>query len=118
MTYSEEEIEKYLNILESYKDLFHDTSEINEDYFKSHLKKCLVIIVTILILSIVMVIDIVINVFIQLAIFLAIMKYQKVIDVVFIKRVFIRDYHYQNKIEEINKKFDFKMSLMKNMNYC
>ena len=74
MTYSEEEIQKYLHILESYKDIFHDTSLINEDYFKSHAEKCLVIFVTILILSIIMVIDIVINVLIQLVIFLVIKK--------------------------------------------
>ena len=31
MTYSEEEIEKYLNILESYKDTFNNTSLIFQD---------------------------------------------------------------------------------------
>ena len=39
MTYSEEEIQKYLHILESYKDIFYDISEINEDYFTNSLKK-------------------------------------------------------------------------------
>ena len=39
MTYSEEEIQKYLHILESYKDIFYDISEINEDYFTNLLKK-------------------------------------------------------------------------------
>ena len=31
MTYSEEEIQKYLHILESYKDKFNNTSLIDED---------------------------------------------------------------------------------------
>ena len=31
MTYSEEEIQKYLNILQSYKDTFNNTSLIDED---------------------------------------------------------------------------------------
>ena len=39
MTYSEEEIEKYLHFLESYKDIFYDISEINEYYFTNSLKK-------------------------------------------------------------------------------
>ena len=71
MTYSEEEfIEKYLNILESYKDtlISQDTIPLKTP------EKCVVIIATILILSNIMVIVIVINVFIQLAIFLVIMK--------------------------------------------
>ena len=90
MTYSEEEIEKYLHILESYRDIiFLDISSIMKIILKTHPEKCLVIIATRLILSIIMVTDIVINVSIQLAIFLVIMKKQKVIDVVFIKRVFM-----------------------------
>ena len=39
MTYSEENIQKYLHILESYKDIFYDITEINEDYFTNSLKK-------------------------------------------------------------------------------
>ena len=75
MSYSEEEIQKYLHILESFKGIFYDITEINEDYFTNSLKKkYLVIIVTILILSKMMVLVIVINVFIQLVIFLVIMK--------------------------------------------
>ena len=70
MTCSEEEIQKYLHILESYKDLFYDISEINEDYFTNSLKKCLVIIAVILILSKMMVLDTVINVFIQMVMLL------------------------------------------------
>ena len=66
MTYSEEEIQKYLHILESYKDIFYDISEINEDYFTNSLKKYLVIIAVILILSKMVVLDTVINVFIQM----------------------------------------------------
>ena len=39
MTYSEEEIQKYLHILESYKDIYYDTSLIKEDYFKKSCRK-------------------------------------------------------------------------------
>ena len=36
MIYSEEEIQKYLNILKSYKDIFYNTDSIDEDiYFKN-----------------------------------------------------------------------------------
>ena len=34
------------------------------------------------------------------------------------KTIYKRDYHYQNKIEEINKKFNLKMTSDKNLNYC
>ena len=75
MTYSEEEIQKFLNILQSYRDTFNNTYFISQDtiplkppekvscrncnntHFINH-----------------KVIDIVINVFIQLVIFLVIMK--------------------------------------------
>ena len=112
MTYSEEEIEKYLNILESYKDLFGVISEINEDYFKSYssrkvschncnnthfinhngyryCNKCFHSIGNIL-------------------------GYNEITEsdrcCFHQKSIYKRDYHYQNKIEEINKKFDLKMS--------
>ena len=50
MTYSEEEIQKYLNILQSYKDTSNNTSLIFQDTIPlKRLKKCLVIIATILI---------------------------------------------------------------------
>ena len=75
MPYSEEEIKKYLNILQSYKDTFNNTSLIFKDTIPLKTpEKFLVIIVAILILSNIMVLVIVINVSIQLAIFLVIMK--------------------------------------------
>ena len=107
MTYSEEKIQKYLHILESYKDIYHDTSSINEDYFKKSFKKvschnfnnahfinhngyrycnkCFHSIGHIL-------------------------GYNEMIDVIFIKSIYKRHYHYQNKIEDINTKFDLKMT--------
>ena len=39
MTYSEEEIQKYIHILESYKDTYYDISSINEDYFTKSCRK-------------------------------------------------------------------------------
>ena len=38
MTYSEE-IQKYLHILESYKDIYYDIFSINEDYFTKSSRK-------------------------------------------------------------------------------
>ena len=106
MTYSEEEIQKYLHILESYKDIYYDTSLINENYFKKscrkvschncdntdgyrYCNKC----------------------FHSLGHNLG---YNEITEnnrcCSYQKSIYKRDYHYQNKIEEINKKFDLKMS--------
>ena len=65
MTYSEEEIQKYLNILHSFNGnynnrVFYDTIPLKTP------EKCLVIIAVILILLKMVVLDAVINVFIQM----------------------------------------------------
>ena len=110
MSYSEEEIQKYLHILESYKDIFYDISEIDEDYFSNSLKKvschncnnthfikddglrycdkCFHSHGHVIVNEI---------------------TYK---DRCFFrqKSIYKRDYHYQNKIEEINTKFNLKMS--------
>ena len=111
MTYSEEEIQKYLNILESYKDIYYDISSINEDYFtKSSRKvschncsnthfinhngyrccnKCFHSIGHIL-------------------------GYNEITENdrchFYQKSIYKRGYHYQNEIEDTNTKFDLKMS--------
>ena len=111
MSYSEEVIEKYLNILESYKDIFHDTSEINEDYFKKSCRKvsCHICNNTHFINH---------NgygycnkCFYSIG---HILGYHEITEYdrccFHQKSIYKRDYHYQNKIEETNKKFDLKMS--------
>ena len=58
-----------------------------------------------------MVTDIVINVFIQLVVFLVINEItEKGRCHFYQKSIYKRHYHYQNKIEEINTKFDLKMT--------
>ena len=111
MTYSEEEIQKYLHILESYKDIYYDTSSINEDYFTKscgkvschncnnthfinhngyrYCNKCFHSIGHIL-------------------------GYNEITENdrchFYQKSICKRHYHYQNKIEDTNTKFDLKMS--------
>ena len=112
MTYSEEEIQKYLNILQSYKDTFNNTYLISQDiiplkppekvschicnntHFINHngyryCNKCFHSIGHIL-------------------------GYNEITEsdrcCFHRKSIYKRDYHYQNKIQEINKKFDLKMS--------
>ena len=112
MSYSEEEIQKYLNILQSYKDTFNNTYLISQDtiplkppdkvschncdntHFINHkgyryCNKCFHSIGHIL-------------------------GYNEITESdrchFYQKSIYKRDYHYQNKIEEINKKFDLKMS--------
>ena len=111
MSYPEEEIQKYLHILESYKDIYYDTSSINGDYFTKSLKKvtchncnnthfinhngyrycnkCFHSIGYIL-------------------------GYNEITENdrchFYQKSIYKRHYHYQNKIEDINTKFDLKMS--------
>ena len=107
MSYSEEEIEKYLNILETYKDtlIFQDTIPLktpekvschncdNTHFIKyngySYFNKCFHSIGHIL-------------------------GYNEITEsdrcCFHQKSIYKRDYHYQNKIEEINKKCNLKMS--------
>ena len=112
MSYSEEEIQKYLNILKSYKDTFKNTSLIFQDtiplktpekvschncnntHFINHngysySNKCFQSIGHIL-------------------------GYNEITEsdrcCFHQKSIYKRDYHYQNKIEEINKKCHLKMS--------
>ena len=107
MTYSEEEIEKYLNILESYKDAFNNTSLIFQDTIplktleKVSCHNC------------------------HNTHFIKyngysfhsighILGYNEITESdrcrFHQKSIYKRDYHYQNKIEEINKKYNLKMS--------
>ena len=112
MSYSEKEIQKYLNILQSYKDILNNTSLIFQDtiplktpekvscyncnntqFIKSngysYCNKCFYSIGHIL-------------------------GYNEITEsdrcCFHQKSIYKRDYHYQNKIEEINKKFNLKMS--------
>ena len=111
MSYSEEEIEKYLNILESYKDTFNNTYLISQDTIPlktpekvschncgnthltkyngySYCNKCFHSIGHIL-------------------------GYNEITEsdrcCFHQKSIYKRDYHYQTKIEEINKKCNLKM---------
>ena len=111
MSYSQEEIQKYLHILESYKDIFHDTSEINEDYFTNSFKK-------------VSCYNCNNTHFIKYngysycnKCFYStghILGYNEITEsdrcCFHQKSIYKRDYHYQNKIEEINKKCNLKMT--------
>ena len=112
MTYSEEEIQKYLHIRQSYKDTFNNTYLISQDtiplkppekvscnncdntHFINHngyryCNKCFHSIGHIL-------------------------GYNEITEsdrcCFYQKSIYKRDYHYQNKIEDTNMKFDFKMS--------
>ena len=112
MSYSEEEIQKYLHILESYKDIFYNTDLIDKDiYFTKSLKKvscnncnnthfinhngyrycnkCFHSIGHII-------------------------GYNEITENdrchFYQKSVYKRRYHYQNKIEDVNTKFNLKMS--------
>ena len=110
MSYSEEEIQKYLNILQSYKDTFNDrifqdtiplktpekvscyncdNTHFIKDNGLSYCNKCFHSIGHIL-------------------------GYNEITEkdrcCFRQKSVYKRDYHYQNKIEEINEKYNLKMS--------
>ena len=112
MSYSKEEIQKYLNILQSYKDTFNNTSLISQDTIplktpekvschncnNTHFIKY--------------------NGYSYCNKFFHsighILGYNEITEsdrcCFHQKSIYKRDYHYQNKIEEINKKFNLKMS--------
>ena len=110
MTYSEEEIQKYLSILQNFKDGLNIVSPVKDEYippktpekvscencgnthfFKDggfrYCKKCFYSVG---------------RVFIKEITFKDRCCFKQ-------KCIYKRDYHYQNKIEEINKKYDLKM---------
>ena len=70
MSYSEEEIQKYLNILHSFNGTYDNTVFYDTILLKTPEKRCLVIIAVIFILSKMVVLVIVINVFIQMVMLL------------------------------------------------
>ena len=110
MSYSEEEIQKYLHILESYKDIFYDITEINEDYFTNSLKKvschnCNTHFIKDNGLSYCN------KCFYSIGHILGYNEITEKDRCCFRQKcIYKRVYHYQNKIGEINTKFDLEMT--------